>query len=385
MARRIQNTGYYSLKIGTLPQGCRLCVKGAKLLLLVTGVCGLKCWYCPLSQKKKNKDVVVANEWWIKKDKDVLEEARLCDSLGAGLSGGDPLVVLNRTVKYIRLLKKNFGKEFHIHLYTPGSLASRESMGKLYKAGLDEIRFHCPRKEDAGKIKHALNYDWSVGCEIPVIPGAYRQTTEFIDYINTLGVEFLNLNQLEISETNALGMSRRGFAPVSTASNAVRGSENFARKLLEYCAANTILNVHYCTVRLKDGVQLANRLKRRARNVAEEYDIVTKEGLLVRGAIYPQELYPSFGYNQKVKNLSESGRKRILLKLLKMKNLLQSKFNLPAELTALDRDRPRILTGAWILEENPDFVFEIKELGLVPAVVEEYPTWDKLCVDLEFL
>ncbi|MBM3309870.1 MAG: radical SAM protein, partial [Candidatus Altiarchaeales archaeon] len=256
--RKIKKTPYHSMVLGSMPAGCKLCVKGAKLVLFDTGLCSRTCWYCPLSDRKKNKDVVIANEWWVEKDRDILEEARLCGSLGAGITGGDPMVKMDRTVKYIRLLKKTFGKKFHIHLYTSGVLASDKNLSKLHKAGLDEIRFH-PLKKDWGKIKNALKYNWSVGCEIPVIPGEERNTKKFIDYINSIGVGFLNLNELEFSETNLSQMARHGMQTVNDVSYAIKGSNQLALKLLEYCKDNTELNVHYCTLKLKDKVQLGNR------------------------------------------------------------------------------------------------------------------------------
>jgi pyruvate formate-lyase activating enzyme-like uncharacterized protein len=50
-------------------------------------------------------------------------------------------------VRWIRLLKQEFGSDFHIHLYTPLNLVTAERLQQLHEAGLDEIRFH-PNLED---------------------------------------------------------------------------------------------------------------------------------------------------------------------------------------------------------------------------------------------
>jgi pyruvate formate-lyase activating enzyme-like uncharacterized protein len=124
-----------------LPQGCIYCRQGRKTVLLVTGLCKFNCFYCPLSAKKKNKDVVYANEKLVEKDEDVLYEAKTIDALGTGITGGDPLEVLDRTIHYIKILKKEFGDDHHIHLYTAFT-PDPEILKELDDAGLDEIRFH---------------------------------------------------------------------------------------------------------------------------------------------------------------------------------------------------------------------------------------------------
>ena len=381
--RKVIGTAHHSKRVGPLPIGCRLCVKGAKLVLLATGICMGRCWYCPLSKRKRNKDVVVANEWWVKEDKDVLEEARLCDAQGAGITGGDPMCRLDRTVHHIRLLKREFGKDFHIHLYTPGTGGTEKAIAKLYRAGLDEIRFHpdflAGARADLALVESALKYDWDVGCEIPVIPGRYTQMRGFANRISEMGVHFLNLNQLEISETNAAEMERRGFMAESDESFAVRGSLRTAEGLLKHCAKNTGLRVHYCTVRLKDGVQLRNRLKRRARNVARGFDIVTGEGLLVRGAFYLPKTLPTFGYNRMLAGISTHRKAAYGRQLSRAMRALMASSGLAPGMMELDLDRFRILTGAWMAEKLAD---RAKEAGLRPAVVEEYPTWDGLITDL---
>ena len=63
------------------------------------------------------------------------------DALGTGITGGEPLLKIEKVLHYIRLLKTSFGKEHHIHLYT--CLApEKQVFEKLAEAGLDEIRLH---------------------------------------------------------------------------------------------------------------------------------------------------------------------------------------------------------------------------------------------------
>ena len=49
-----------SMAIGAIPEGCRLCEEGAKMVLFVTGLCSYHCFYCPVSDEKMYKDVVYA-------------------------------------------------------------------------------------------------------------------------------------------------------------------------------------------------------------------------------------------------------------------------------------------------------------------------------------
>ena len=40
---------------GELAEGCKYCVKGSKMVLLITGVCNAGCFYCPVSAEKKGR------------------------------------------------------------------------------------------------------------------------------------------------------------------------------------------------------------------------------------------------------------------------------------------------------------------------------------------
>ena len=117
--------------------------------------------------------------------KEIIKEIKLCGSKGIGITGGDPLARIERVIKYIKALKKRFGKKFHIHLYTPLNLVDGKKLKKLYDAGLDEIRIHpdLNSKKEWEKIVLALNYKWRVGVEIPAVPGLKRETIEIINYL----------------------------------------------------------------------------------------------------------------------------------------------------------------------------------------------------------
>lgn len=350
-------TKYYSYKLGNLAKGCKLCVQGKKSVLFATGLCARHCYFCPISDKKRNRDVTYINEWPTRKEKDIVKEVKLCSSKGAGITGGDPLVKVDRCVSFIRFLKKSFGKKFHVHLYTSLNLVNEKSLERLYKAGLDEIRFHPDLDHDInwGRIVLAKKYSWDVGAEIPSIPGKEKETKKLIDFIKGK-VDFLNINELEISDTNAQSLVEMGFRPKDRISYGVKGSEELALKLLKYCKGK-IRNVHYCTTKLKDRVQLRKRIMLRAKNVKKDYDLVTNDGMLYRGAIF-------------CKN-----PRRVMKELMK-------NYDIPKSLIEFDKKKNRILTASWIVYELKE---ELKDKGLKIALVEEYPTYDQLEVMVDYL
>lgn len=389
----MKKTKYYSYLIGELADGCKLCVEGKKLVLFVTGLCPERCFYCPISDKKFQKDVTYANEWPTGEVKDIIKEARLCSAEGAGITGGDPLVRLGRTVFFIKELKKKFGKKFHIHLYTPLKLVTQQKLKKLYEAGLDEIRFHLNLDSDElyDRIRLPLKFDWNVGVEIPVIPGyeeKLKKIIMFLDKVNKNSdnkIKFLNLNELEISDTNAQHLVLRGYKTKDRVSYGVLGSEKIALRLLKFIEDKKIkLNAHYCTTTLKDKVQLANRVKKRAVNVAKKYEYVDSDGMITRGAIYFRELMPSAGYRDKIDNIVNDKQKKsfYLNKLKKTRNELMRKFKIKGDRIDIDSDKLRMYIDGNVLFKIKD---KLDRDELMPAIVREYPTWDQLELDVDFL
>ena len=357
---KIQTLENSSLLKGKLPKGCELCEQGAKMVLLITGLCKIPCFYCPLSFKKKGNDVIYANEKLAKNDDDIIDEAKKIDALGTGITGGDPILVFERTIKYIELLKKHFGKEHHIHLYT-ASIPTEEQIKNLAENGLDEIRFHLPLKK-TGKIefseyvdvfKYSQNTGMDVGVEIPVIPGNEKNYNELINSLNETGIDFINLNELEYSERNYKIFNEMGYDVKDEISSAVKGSETSAIKILK--DSDVDFSIHYCSSSFKDGVQLRKRIMRRAKNVAKDYEIITEDGMLLKGVI-------------ELKNPTYE-------KLRDLENSLIKGYSIPENSIYVDLEKNRLEIASWILEDIAT------ELEFECFIVEEYPTADRLEVE----
>ena len=332
-----------------LPEGCDHCVNGSKMVLFITGRCGTDCFYCPISPEKKGKDVMFANERRISDPIEMLEEAGSMDATGTGITGGDPLAVMERTVSAIKMLKEHFGPGHHIHLYT--SMVDLERSKALCDAGLDEIRFHPPMSQwetmDLEGISGIIaGTSLDVGIEVPAIPGNEAGLERLVVTASEAGVRFININEFEFSESNWNMMEEMGFRVKDDLSSAVAGSEEMAKGLMKKYPKYPI---HYCSSAFKDGVQLRRRLIRRANVIAGKHDIVTDDGTIIKGIVYAD-------------NLEEAAAA-----------LREAKV--PADLILIDKDRKRIEVASWKLRKVS------KKLPYKAYIVEEYPTFDRMEVE----
>ncbi|MEM3341066.1 MAG: hypothetical protein QW728_00060 [Thermoplasmata archaeon] len=365
--RRPADSFQIQLNGGDISLGCKLCTAGAKMVLFVTGQCKTGRFYCPLSEEKKGIDGIWANEKLIRPFEgkseslsrhdleEIAREAEEMDALGTGITGGDPFLYLARTCQIIRFLKKRFGERHHVHLYTTGIYleSCRKKKGRkmempvetfsgcnagcevptdeLYTildnnlmavadAGLDEIRFHPPPefwnytglKLYRFLLETARKYNMKAGIEVPALPDKADLLAELIAGIADCA-DFINLNELEFSSTNALSLKKRGYTIASDISASVKGSKEAAatawknavfilrEKMGKEVAkdnqhgTSTVdergvrkipsLNIHFCSSRFKDTVQLRRRMLRRARHIAHPFEYITNEGTIMVGVI----------------------------------------------------------------------------------------------------
>ncbi len=327
------------------------------MVLLVTGRCHSSCFYCPLSEGKRGHDVIYANERPVDTIEEAIEEAHLIDAEGTGVTGGDPVDALDRTVSMVKALKAEFGDDHHVHLYTSVPL-SEDQLLALSRAGLDEVRFHPPADTLATidatgyprSVAVAAEMGMEVGYEVPVLPDTEEELRTFLgSLVDDEGAPFVNLNELEFSSTNAEALLGRGYTVRGDESAAVQDSEELGRLMVEQFAGSG-LRVHYCSASFKDAIQLRNRLKRRAENVARPHELVTEDQTILKAVV-------------ECDDPGEVARD------------LMTRFDVPADLMVVDTERGVLELAAWVAEALEEDIHGDCYL------VEEYPTWDRLEVE----
>ena len=118
---------------------------------------------------------------------------------------------------------------------------------------------------------------------------------------------------------------------------------------------NLDVGVHYCSVSFKDGIQLRNRIKRRAEHTAKPYQEITEDGTFLYGIIQ-----------------TPSNHLEALI------HQLQTKYNIQPHLFHINKIKNRIELAGWILE---DIAPTLTKKRYTCFLVEEYPTADHLEVE----
>ncbi|MGB9708157.1 MAG: radical SAM protein [Candidatus Pacearchaeota archaeon] len=349
MIHRTQFASYCLNNTKNIAEGCKYCIKGKKLVLFISGVCSRACFYCSLSSKRKNKDIVWANERECHSIKDVIEEVRASKAMGAGITGGDPLCRLERTIRYAKALKQNFGNSFHIHIYLPTKLVTRAKLKKLSRY-IDEIRFH-PNfltsdinviKEEIEKIRLASKL-WpieNIGIELPLLPNKFIETLRIIRAVSHF-IGFVNLNELEISDTNFDYITKH--YKLNQDTYTIKGSREAGLKIMQELKKSK-LKIHLCTAKTKNLYQYKNRLKL---HKILPYGFKTSQGSVCYFTIYN-------------KNPSKFAKK-----LKKFKQIY------------IDKKNKRIILSEKVAQELTG-KYKI-------ARIEELPTWDNTLLSLEYI
>ncbi|MCU0642482.1 MAG: radical SAM protein [archaeon] len=354
----MSKTQFGSYCMNDIPEGCKRCVRGEKLVLFISGKCSRNCYYCSLSKKRKEVDEIWANERQCSSPENAIEEAKESNAKGAGITGGDPLLCLDRTIEYARALKSAF-KDFHIHIYLPTTLMNRENLERI-NPYVDEVRVHPSflqafskeasetiMKEDIKKIEIASEIfkKENLGIEIPIIPEKKEEIIEFVKRVSCL-ISFINMNELELSETNFDIFTEKYSFNEDT--HTVSGSVSVGTEIMKSLRKiNPALKVHLCTDYLKSNYQFGNRLRKH--NILP-FGFQDKEGMANYFAVY-------------CKNEEELKEAEGKLKLEKRTDFY------------IDIPKKRIILSEKLAEHL------IKNKRYKITKVTEYPTFDKTEVE----
>ena len=267
-------------------EGCVQCQMGSKLVLFVTGKCHWGCDYCPLSDNRRESPDMFANERRCSTWDEVIEEGRAMRATGTGITGGDPMLDLERSLEAVKQLKAAFGEKHHIHLYTSIPFQI-EHASRFGDAGLDEIRFHL-LDGTVGKylavMQACVDAGIEVGVELPCEPDKEQQLFALLNQLHDSPVSFLNLNELEITVGNQDNMDVRGFNLSGGITAAAEGSADLALRLKD-AAQPLDFHLKFCSARYKDAGQLRARFRRRGQATLRPYEVLSEDDTIMFGAI----------------------------------------------------------------------------------------------------
>ena len=263
-----------------LSPGCRTCAAGGWSCLFINGRCNASCFYCPTSQDDTGDPLT--NGIPFAAPDDYAEYVVLFGFTGASISGGEPLITLDRTLAYIDAVRRRSGDAVHLWMYTNGTLLTREIAEELRCAGLKEIRFDIGATNyNLSRLKLAVGVIPTVTVEIPAVPEEEDLLRQKLGEMAAEGVQHLNLHQLRVTPHNLRHLASREHTFVHGESVTVLESELTALRLVRYAIEQGIdLPVNYCSFPYKRRFQHAAARRRGIPFVLTADETVTEAGYL---------------------------------------------------------------------------------------------------------
>lgn len=260
-----------SLCLGNKSTACKACAKGiGTATLFISFQCHRNCYFCfnPNQANYENccRPNQPHNNWKAELDHMLKSGEKMTH---IALTGGEPLLHKEEAVEFFQYVKDNF-EDVHTRLYTAGDLLDADTLKKLKKAGLQEIRFSI-KLEDTQRVQGnvlkkmalAQKYIPDVMVEMPVIPGTLDEMKVLLTKLDEMGIYGINLLEFCFPLNNVEEFQIRGFKikfpPHQVLYNfwyagglPVAGSELECLQLLKYAKDQDMkLGVHYCSLENK--------------------------------------------------------------------------------------------------------------------------------------
>lgn len=274
--------GYKDTKLDCtrLSSGCRSCGSGAWSCLFINGKCNCHCFYCPTEQNQVG--VPTTNGIQFQKPSDYADYVAKFKFKGVSISGGEPLLTAETSLKYISAVKKKLGDQIYIWLYTNGTLSTPEILSRLRDAGLNEIRFDIGAAHySLEKAREAVGVISVVTVEIPAIPEDLDLLKKKLKEMAGIGISHLHLHQLRLTPFNFEKLVNRNYTFLHGEKVTVLESELTALELLRTRFEEGIdLPINYCTFHYKHSFQGAAVRRRTAAHIIKAHEDLTEKGYI---------------------------------------------------------------------------------------------------------
>lgn len=263
-----------------LSPGCSSCATGSWSCLFINGRCNVSCFYCPTSQDETEGPL--SNGILFATPEDYAEYVALFEFSGVSVSGGEPLLTLDRTLAYLSAVRRRCGNAVHLWMYTNGTLLTKDNVSELQDAGLDEIRFDIGASNyDLARLHLAVGVIPTVTVEIPAVPEEEVLLRNKLVEMAAAGVKHLNLHQMRLTPHNFRHLAGRAYTFVHGEKVTVLESELTALRLVRYAIERGIdLPINYCSFPYKRRYQHAAARSRGIRFIQAGHETATEAGYL---------------------------------------------------------------------------------------------------------
>ncbi|HNW51068.1 MAG TPA: radical SAM protein [Prolixibacteraceae bacterium] len=268
--------------INSISKGCRLCGQGEWSCLFVTGKCNANCFYCPAVQ---DKDETPQTQKLLFSDPNTYAEyINQFGFQGVSFSGGEPLLFFDRTLDFIKTVRKACDPSIYMWMYTNGILISDEKLQMLADAGLNEIRFDLGAVNyNSNVLKNAARFLPNVTVEIPAVPEEGKRLMELLPQLCEYGVTNLNLHQLRLTKYNSSKLLERDYTFLHGEQPTIAESELTALGVIDFVRENHLpIGINYCNFQFKNRFQKAGFRSKMANVLLKEGEEITENGFIRR-------------------------------------------------------------------------------------------------------
>ena len=194
-----------------------------------------------------------------------------------GLTGGEPLLVLDDSVRFLEEAGRLFPSA-HKRMYTSGDLLTEEGAQRLRDAGLDEIRFSVKQDDPAERQERVLaamelarKYIHSLMVEMPIIPHTDERMHELFERWGEIGIDGINLLEFCFPFHSWDAFATRGFEIRNPPFDVmfdygysgglpVAGSEELCLELMLWGIEHDVpFGMHYCSLDNKHRSEMRQR------------------------------------------------------------------------------------------------------------------------------
>ena len=241
--------------------GCRLCHSGSWLCVYITRKCNRDCFFCSQEKLKEGKGsktadnirAYVSEEIQFEDVEEVVGYLKYWKIKGLGISGGEPLLVLDKVCRLISLAKEEI-PGIYAWVYTNGDLITAQNLMRLKRAGLDELRFDLVARDyELTPLRLAAGIIKNVTVEIPTIPKDKEKLISLISELRKMGVMYLNLHELMVTKENRSKLAKARISGAGSL-DVARGIEAASKKL------RSGLGVNVCPLSYKKTEQTRNMI-----------------------------------------------------------------------------------------------------------------------------